>query len=90
MQLQPLFGSLGHKVRVQTAVTASRGKQRGDVQFRKFLHHNGAPRDLVFDLTITHEQWGDTDDPYKMSKLRHPANFNKPLQEPARETNCEV
>ena len=48
MQLKPLFGSLGHEVRVQTAVTASRGKQRGDVQIRDFLHHNGAPRDLVF------------------------------------------
>ena len=68
-----------------TAVTASRGKQkRGDVQIREFQHHNGAPRDLVFDLTITHERWGETDDPSKMSKLRHPANINKPLQEAAR------
>ena len=84
-QLRPLFGSLGHEVRVQTAVTASRGRQRGDVQIREFLHHNGVPRDLVFDLTITHERWGDTDDPYKMHKLRHPADINKPLRDAARE-----
>ena len=43
------------------------------------------PRDLVFDLTITHERWGDTDDPYKMHKLRHPADINKPLRDAARE-----
>ena len=56
MQLKPLFASLGHEVRVQKAVTASRGRQRGDVLIQEFLHHNGAPRDLVFDLTITHER----------------------------------
>ena len=39
-QLKPLFGSLGHEVRVQTAVTASMGKQRGDVQIREFLHNS--------------------------------------------------
>ena len=55
------------------------------MQIREFLHHNGAPRDLVFDLTITHERWGDTDDPYKMHKLRHPADINKPLRDAARE-----
>ena len=77
------LASQGNGDGVQTAVTASRGNQRGDVQIRKFLHHNGAPRDLVFDLTLTHERWGDTDDPSKLSKLRHPANINKPLQEAA-------
>ena len=40
---------------------------------------------MVFDLTITHERWGDTDDPYKMHKLRHPADINKPLRDAARE-----
>ena len=49
------------------------------------MHHNGAPRDLVFDLTLTHERWGDTDDPHKMHKLRHPAHINKPPQEAAKE-----
>ena len=60
------------------------------VQIREFLHHNGAPRDLVFDLTITHERWGDTDDPSKMGKLRHPTYINKPLQEACQEKTCEV
>ena len=89
MQLKPLFGSLGHEVRVQTAVTASRGRQRGDVQIREYLHHNTAPRDVVFDLTIAHEWWGDTDNPHKMHKLRHPAHINKPLQEAAKETTAK-
>ena len=38
-----------------------------------------------FDLTITHERWGDTDDPHKMHKLRYPADINKPLRDAARE-----
>ena len=40
---------------------------------------------MVFDLTLTHHRWGDTDDPSKMGKLRHPTSINKPLQEAARE-----
>ena len=73
MQLQPLFGSLPLKVRAQTEleVTASRGKQRGDVQIRGFLHHNGAPCDLVFDLTLAHERWGDTR-PFKDGQASSP------------------
>ena len=54
-QLQPLFRSLGHQVRVQTAVTASKGNQRGDVQIKGYLKHNGVERDLVFDLSVP--QW---------------------------------
>ena len=84
-QLKALFGSLSHEVRVQTAVTASRGKQRGDVQIRRYLHHNGASRDLVFDLTLTHERWGDTDDPHKKGQLRSPADLDRPLRDAARE-----
>ena len=84
-QLRSLFGSLGHEVRIQTEVTASRGGKRGDVQLRQYLSHNGAPRDLVFDLTLTHERWGDTDDPHKMGRLRCPTDINKPLRDAARE-----
>ena len=51
---------------------------------------NGVPRDLVFDLTLTHERFGDTDDLHKMHKLRHPADINKPLREAARGKSCEV
>ena len=32
---------------------------------------------------FTHERWGDTDDPSKMGKLRHPNNINQPLQQEA-------
>ena len=84
-QLKALFGSLSHDVRVQTAVTASRGKHRGDVQIREYLHHNGSPRDVVFDLTLTHERWGDTDDPHKKGQLRSPADLDRPLRDAARE-----
>jgi hypothetical protein len=59
-QLQPLFRSLGHQVRVQTAATASKGNQRGDVQIQGYLKHNGVERDLVYDLSVTHERWGAT------------------------------
>ena len=74
---------------MQTAVTASRDRQRGDFQIREFLHHNGAQRDLVFDLTLTHERWCDTDDPHKMHKLRQPTHINKPLQEAAKEKTAK-
>jgi len=75
---------LDHQVRIQTAVTASKGQQRGDVQIKDY--HNGAPRDLVFDLSITHERWGaPQDDPSKAGQLRHPADINKPLREAAKE-----
>jgi len=81
-----LFRSLDHQVRVQTAVTASKGQQRGDVQIKHYLQHNSAPRDLVFDLSITHERWGGPqDDPSKTSQLRHPADIYKPLREAARD-----
>ena len=53
-QLQPLFHSLGHQVRVQTAVTASKGNQRGDVQIKGYLKHNGVELDLVYYLSETH------------------------------------
>jgi hypothetical protein len=36
-------------VRVQTAVTASKGNQRGDVEIKDYLRHNGVDRTLVFD-----------------------------------------
>ena len=68
-QLQPLFRSLGHQVRVQTAVTASKGNQRGDVQIQGYLKHNGVERDLVYDLSVTYERWGVTDKPSKNGQL---------------------
>ena len=40
---------------------------------------------IIFDLTLTHKRWGDTDEPYKMGKLRHPKNINQPLQEAAKQ-----
>jgi len=32
---------------VQTAVTASKGNQRGDVKIKGYLKHDGGERDLV-------------------------------------------
>ena len=82
-QLQPLFRSLGHQVRVQTAVTASKGNQRGDVQIQGYLKHNGVERDLVYDLSVTHERWGATDEPSKNGQLCYPDDIDRPLREAA-------
>ena len=82
-QLQPLFHSLGHQVRVQTAVMASKGNQRGDVKIKGYLKHDGGERDLVYDLSVTHERWGATDEPCKNRQLCYPDDINRPLQEEA-------
>ena len=37
------------------------------------------------DLTLTHERWGDTDDPHRLHNLRSPADLDKPLRDAARE-----
>ena len=87
-QLKPLLRSLGHQVCVQTEVTASKRQHRRGVQLREYLPHNGAPRDLVFDLTLTRERYGAAEDPSKVGHLRHPTNINKLPQEAARRQNA--
>jgi len=86
IQLQPLFRSLGHDVRVQSAVTVSRGQQRGDMQLKGHLKHNSVERDLVFDLFVTHERWGASKEPSKNGHFCYPDDLNRPLREAARKT----
>ena len=69
-------------MRVQTAVTASKGNQRGDVQIQGYLKHNGLDRDLV-DLSVTHERWGATDEASKNGQLCYPDDIDSPLREAA-------
>jgi len=82
-QLQPLFRSLGHAVRVQTAVTASKGNQRGDVEIKDYLRHNGVDRTLVFDFSMAHDRWGATDEPSKNGQLCYPHDLNRTVREAA-------
>ena len=82
-QLQPLFRSLGHAVRVQTAVTASKGNQRGDVEINDYLRHNGVDRTLVFDFSMAHDRWGATDEPSKNGQLCYPYDLNRTVWEAA-------
>jgi hypothetical protein len=82
-QLQPLFRSLGHPVRVQTAVTASKGNQRGDVEIPGYLRHNGVDRTLVFDFSLAHDRWGSSDEPPKNGQLCYPHDLNQTVKEAA-------
>ena len=65
-------------MRVQTAVTASKGNQRGDVQIQGYLKHNGVERHLVYDPSVTHECWGATDEPSQNGQLCYPDDINLP------------
>lgn len=42
---------------------------QGDVQVKGYLQHNGAPCELDFDLTLTHERWEAVNDAFKMGKV---------------------
>ena len=62
------------------------GQQRqpaGGCQIQGYLKHNGVERDLVYDLSVTHERWGATDEPCKNRQLCYPDDINRPLQEEA-------
>ena len=61
----------------------SKGNQRGDVQIKGYLKHNGVERDLVYDLSVTHERWGATDEPSKNGQLCYPDDIDRPLREAA-------
>ena len=39
------------------------------MQLKGYLNHNGVERDLVVDLSVTHERWEASDEPSKMGML---------------------
>jgi len=51
-----------------------------------YLKHNGVERDLVFDLSVTHERWEALDEPSKHAHLCYPDDLIRPLREAARKT----
>ena len=65
---------------MQTAETANKGNQRGNVQIKGYLKHNGVERDLV-DLSVTHEHCGVTDEPSNNGQLCYADDIDRPLRE---------
>jgi hypothetical protein len=63
----PLFRTAGHLVRTQHGVTASAGQRRGDVEVRSFLRDQAGSRNLVFDLSITHDRFGRKPNAYRQT-----------------------
>jgi len=55
------------------------------VQIKGYLKHKGVERDLVCDLSVTHERWGATDEPSKNGQLRYPDDIDRPLREAAQQ-----
>ena len=55
----------------------------GGCQIQGYLKHHGVERDLVYDLSVTHERWGATDEPSKNGQLCYPDDIDRPLREAA-------
>ena len=49
-RLACLQRTVGHVVRTQFKVTASRGSKRGDIEILQYLHHAAGGRNLVINL----------------------------------------
>jgi hypothetical protein len=87
--LGPLFRTAGHLVRTQHGVTASAGQRRGDVEVRNFLRDQAGSRNLVFDLSITHDRFGSSSHVQQNGSLSHPQDLDGPMRVAAqRKTNA--
>jgi hypothetical protein len=78
--LGPLFRTAGHTVRTQHGVTASAGQRRGDVEIRSYLQDAAGRRNLVFDLSMTHDRFGSSSHVQQNSLLSHPQDLDAPLR----------
>ena len=58
-QLSPLFGTTGHKVKTQ-GITPSSGLKRGDLEIINYLSDSAGSRNLVIDVSITHDRVGSS------------------------------
>ncbi len=67
-------------VRTQHEVTVSAGQRRGDVELRSFLRDQAGSRSLVFDLSITHHQFGSSSHVHQNGLLSHPHDLDVPLR----------
>ena len=83
-QLGPLFGTTGHKVKTQ-GITPSSGLKRGDLEIINYLSDSAGSRNLVVDLSITHDRHGSSSaHPHLNGTLSHPDTPDTPLNEAAK------
>ena len=68
-------------MRTQLAVTASEpGRQkRGDIESATLKARPGSPRNLFFDLCLTHDRYGSSAQPNYNGLFTHPQNLHAPL-----------
>ena len=78
--LGPLFRTAGHTVRTQHGVTASAGPRRGDVEIRNYLQDAAGRRNLVFDLSMTHDRFGSSNHVQQNGLLSHAQDIDAPLR----------
>jgi hypothetical protein len=81
--LGQLFRTAGHLVRTQHGVTASAGQRRGDVEVRSYLRDQAGSRNLVFDLSITHDRFGSSSHVQQNGSLSHTQDLDGPMRVPA-------
>ena len=83
-QPSPLFGTTGHKVKTQ-GITPSSGSKRGDLEIINYLSDSAGSRNLVIDLSITHDRHGSSSaHPHLNGTLSHPDSPDTPLNEAAK------
>ena len=83
-QLGPLFGTTGHKVKTQ-GITPSSGLKRGDIEIINYLSDSAGSRNLVIDVSITHDRHGSSKaNPHLNGTLSHPDTPDAPLNEAAK------
>eukprot|EP00802_Teleaulax_amphioxeia_P020169 Tamp_20441.p3 GENE.Tamp_20441~~Tamp_20441.p3 ORF type:complete len:130 (-),score=6.25 Tamp_20441:33-422(-) len=82
-RLGPLFRTAGHRVRTQHAVSAFVGQKHGDVEIINYLQDTAGARNLVFNLSITHDRYGSSTHPHLSGLLSHPQDPDAPCPPPA-------
>ena len=71
-QLRPLFQTTGHKVKTQ-GITQSSGLKRGDLEIINYLTDAAGMRNLVIDVSVTHDRIGSSkSNPQLNGTLSHP------------------
>ena len=71
-QLRPLFQTTGQKVKTQ-GITQSSGLKRGDLEIINYLADAAGKRNLVIDVSITHDRIGSSkSNPHLNGTLSHP------------------
>jgi hypothetical protein len=73
--LGPLFRTAGQTVRTQHGVAAGAGQRRGDVEIRSYLQDAAGRRNLVFDLSMTHDRFGSSSHVQQNGLLSHPQDL---------------